>query len=260
MFPLRDRTPPERRPLVNWLLVLACIAVQLHVSFGLGGDPDAAQRFVERFGLVPGRVRSGFANPALHSEAPWTWVRDVALPFLTSPFVHGGVAHLMSNVWFLVVFGDNVEGRLGRARYLLFWWAAASVAAALHVVMIPPFESVELAGGVVLGGRNPMLDVPMVGASGAIAGVLGAYLVWFPRSRVATFVPPLFVVELPALLFLGIWFVLQFVAARSTGLVGSIGTGVAYWAHVGGFGAGVAIALLLRFLHGGRKTSPAGAP
>ena len=260
MFPLRDRTPPERRPLVNWLLVLACVAVQLHLSFGLLDDPEAAQRFVDRFGLVPAHVRTGFMHPELLGEVPDLWLRDVALRFFTSPFVHGGLTHLLSNVWFLLVFGDNVEGRLGRLRYLLFWFACAAVAAALHVVMIPPEVSVATASGFVVASRNPLLDVPMVGASGAIAGVLGAYLAWFPRSRVATFVPPLFVVELPALLFLGIWFVLQFVAARSTALVGSLGTGVAYWAHVGGFGAGLAIALLLLLARRGRKTSPAGAP
>lgn len=240
MFPLRDSIRAERRPLVTWLLLAACVVVQVHLTSLGTGDPEALQRFAERYGLIPARVRFGAAHLELLLDTPWPWVRDVALPFFTSPFVHGGIPHLLGNCWFLFVFGDNVEGRLGHGRYLLFWFACASVAALLHVAMIPAEAPTVWSGFLE---RNALLDVPMVGASGAIAGVLGAYLVLFPRARVTTFVPPFFVFELPALLFLGLWFVLQFFAARATSLVGAIGVGVAYWAHVGGFAAGLLLGL-----------------
>ena len=208
-------------------------------------DAESQELFAQRFGLIPGRVRFGFAHLELLREAPGPWLREVLLPFFSSPFVHGGLGHLVGNLWFLFVFGDNVEGRLGHGRYLAFWFFCGVVAALLHVAMVPPEEVVLRLGSEVELGRNGQLDVPMVGASGAIAGVLGAYVVRFPRARVLTFLPPLFVFQLPAVLFLGIWFAVQFFSARSSAMVGTIGVGVAYWAHVGGFVAGALAGLLL---------------
>jgi len=243
MFPLRDSPRPERSAVVTWLLVLANVAVFAYLALAL---PDAAaqQEFAERFGLVPARVRLAFGHPRLFLDAPWPAVRDSVLPFLTAMFLHGGVLHLFGNVWFLHVFGDNVEGRLGARRFLVFYLVCGVVASALHIVSIPPTGVAQDWRGAFVVGRNVALDVPMVGASGAIAGVLGAYVVMFPRSRVLTFLPPIFLVELPAFLFLGVWFALQFFAARSMSFTGSIGVGVAYWAHVGGFVAGVVLGLL----------------
>ncbi|MBL8841542.1 MAG: rhomboid family intramembrane serine protease [Planctomycetes bacterium] len=245
MFPLRDHPPALRTPWVNYLLLAANVAVFAWMATGLR-DAEAQQRFVERYGLVPATARFGLAHPQLLLETPWQWLRDVAAPFFTCMFLHGGLAHLAGNVWFLFVFGDNVEGRLGHARYLAFYLLCGLVASLLHVYMLPELAAVEGWGGIWHVEPNLALDAPMVGASGAIAGVLGAYLVHFPRARILTFVPPLFLLELPALLFLGGWFVLQFFAARVELASGGMGVGVAYWAHVGGFAMGVAIALARR--------------
>ncbi len=231
--------------MVNWLLVLANLAVFAYMVAVLP-DADAQQKFAERFGLVPSEVRQAFRNPRLFLDTPWHAVRAGVLPFFTAMFLHGGWAHLLGNLWFLIIFGDNVEGRLGRRRYLAFYLLCGIVASALHVVSIPAKGVVgQTWFGTLLVGRNPSLDAPMVGASGAIAGVLGAYVVMFPRSRVLTMIPPFFFFEVPAFLFLGFWFVVQFFTARSETMTPSIGVGVAYWAHVGGFVAGLLLALLV---------------
>jgi len=242
MFPLKDNIAADRTPFVNWLLLLTSLVV-FGAVWGLEGEE--AQLFATRWGLVPSRVLFGFSHLELLRDAPWQWLREVIVPFASSMFVHGGIAHLGGNLWFLLVFGDNVEGRLGHARYLAFYLACGVVAALLHVWMIPAEAVVAGHGARAMVAPNPALDVPMVGASGAIAGVLGAYLVGFPRARVLTFLPPIFLFEVPALLFLGFWFVIQYFSARSQELAGSLGVGVAYWAHVGGFLAGALGAALL---------------
>jgi membrane associated rhomboid family serine protease len=141
-------------------------------------------------------------------------------------FLHGGWLHLISNMWALAIFGDNVEDRLGHLRYLVFYVLCG------------------LAAGVVHFATNPFSRVPTIGASGAIAGVMGAYLVLFPRARVTTVVPllcfPLFF-ELPALIYLGLWFVLQFASGFSELGASRSTSGIAWWAHVGGFLAGIAL-------------------
>src|SRR5262249_47720657 len=146
--------------------------------------------------------------------------------------------HLIGNLWFLFIFGNDVEGRLGPGRYLVFYFVCGILAGVLHVAVTPHAWS-----GAALDGFRSPLEVPMVGASGAIAGVLGAYLVWFPKARVSTLVF-IFVVQVPALLYLGIWFLLQYFEA--TGRLGSASSAesVAYWAHVGGFVSGAVLALL----------------
>jgi membrane associated rhomboid family serine protease len=254
MFPLRDSERPDRPPLVNWLLVLGNAAVFVYMVAALR-DPDAQQAFAERHGLIPANVRLGFAHPRLLLEAPLPFLREAVVPFFTAMFVHGGWAHLIGNLWFLVVFGDNVEGRLGRGRYLAFYLLSGIVASALHVALLPDRQVVgETWLGTLLVGRNPSLDAPMIGASGAIAGVLGAYLVLFPHAHVLTFLPPFFLFQMPAFLFLGLWFVLQFMAAQSERLAPSVGVGVAYWAHIGGFLAGLALGLLARSISPRRRT------
>jgi membrane associated rhomboid family serine protease len=220
MFPLRDSIPSSRRPLVNVTIIVACAAVFL---FELSLGP-ALERFVAAAGFVPARA----FNPAAY---------DVSLAYnlqtlLFSMFLHGGWLHLIGNMWFLWVFGDNVEDALGHLGYLVFYLVCGAAAALGQAA------------------AAPAATVPMVGASGAIAGVLGAYLVWYPWARVKTFLffgifftTP----ELPAPVFLVLWFVVQFFSGTlSLATAGAASGGVAWFAHVGGFLAGALIAFWLR--------------
>lgn len=156
------------------------------------------------------------------------------MALFSSMFLHGGWLHLLGNMWILWIFGDNVEDRLGRARFLGLYLASGLAAAFLHVL------------------TNPSSPVPTVGASGAIAGVMGAYFRFFPHARVETIVPPFFlgpVFDFPAVFFLGWWFFLQFFnGAMSLGAAGPGFSGIAWWAHVGGFVFGFAVSLTARRL------------
>lgn len=213
VIPLRDDIPARRTPVVTWTLIAVNVIVFLYQS----GLPDRAlQDLIVLRGLVPAR----YTHPdwASHVGLP----RDAYLSFLTSMFLHGSWLHVIVNMWSLWIFGDNVEDRMGRARFLVFYVLCGLAAGALHV----------------LTNRNSL--VPTVGASGAIAGVLGAYFLLFPRARVLTLVPIFFIplfFELPAITFLLIWFALQLIQAYAG--LGMEGGGVAWWAHVGGFGAGI---------------------
>jgi membrane associated rhomboid family serine protease len=214
MFPIRDEIPSRRAPVVTWTIVAANVAVFL---WQLTLPAAGLQRLFYLFGIVPAR----FTDPA--------WASDIGfpsaglLPFVTSMFLHGGFFHLVSNMWSMWIFGDNVEDRMGRFRFVVFYLVCGLTAGAVHWF------------------TNPGSTMPTIGASGAIAGVLGAYLRWYPGAKVLTLVPiliyPLFV-DLPAVVFLGVWFVSQLVSgAVSFGAVETAG-GVAWWAHVGGFVAG----------------------
>ncbi len=209
MIPLRDSIRSSTTPVITFAIIAINVAVFLY-EFLL--DDYSRNHFIATYGVVPARMQ--------------------VLDLLTSMFLHGGWMHLIGNMWFLWVFGDNIEDILGKARYLAFY-LACGVAAALAQVILSP------------GSR-----VPMVGASGAIAGVMGAYLIKFPHSRVVTLVP-IFVFfttfEIPATIILIYWFVLQLFSG-----FGSIADmhlargGVAFFAHVGGFVAGMGLILLLR--------------
>jgi membrane associated rhomboid family serine protease len=220
MFPLRDSIPSSRTPLVNVTVIVACTAVFLfELSLGQRLEP-----FLQAAAFIPARL----FQPKLFDAG----VLYNAQTMLFSMFLHGGWFHLIGNMWFLWVFGDNVEDALGHARYLLFY-LFCGCAAALGQAAIAPSST-----------------VPMVGASGAIAGVLGAYLVWYPWSRIKTF---LFLgifftmAELPAPVFLVLWFVLQFFSGTlSLATAGAASGGVAWFAHIGGFAAGVVLAIWLR--------------
>ena len=220
MFPLRDSIPSSRPPVVTVLLIAAC-AVAFVFELSLG---SYLERFLRAYAFVPVRL----FQPA---------VFDVNLLFnirsgLLSMFLHGGWLHLIGNMWFLWIFGDNVEDVLGHVRYLLFYLGCGGAAALAQAVIAPDSQ------------------VPMVGASGAIAGVLGAYLVWFPWARVRTllFLGIFFTVtELPALVFLVLWFVVQFFSGTlALAAAGAAVGGVAFFAHIGGFLAGAILAFLLR--------------
>ena len=207
MIPLYDTLRSRRFPLVNWLLIGLNVLVFL---YELSLSPTALDRFTRVWGLVPTQL---MARP----ETAW-------ITIFTGMFLHGGWFHILSNMWVLFIFGDNVEDRLGGGRYLIFY-LLSGVAAAL-------LDSFVLASS----------SVPTIGASGAIAGVLGAYLILYPRARVASLVPILFIftiIEIPATIFLLFWFVSQLFSGWLS-LQGASGSGVAWWAHVGGFVFGMA--------------------
>jgi rhomboid family protein len=217
MFPLRDVNPSDRFPVVTIAIALACTAAFL-LELAVG---DALQQFVHAYGLVPRVVTYGLETGTLG-------LQDVVAPFITSMFLHGGWLHLIGNMWFLWIFGDNVEDLLGHFRYALFYLLCGLAAGLTHYFLAP------------------LSPVPTIGASGAIAGVLGAYLVRFPDARVVTLVPLGFflqLMELPAWLMLGLWFLVQAIGGFVT--LGAAGGGVAWWAHVGGFLAGVVLVRIL---------------
>ncbi len=208
MIPLRDVIPSRTTPFVTISLITAnALAFLFELSLG-----DGVNEFTLYFGLVP---------------AAFSWVA-----VLTSMFLHGGFLHFGGNMLYLWIFGDNVEDRMGHGRFLAFYLLCGVAAALAQTIM------------------NPDSIVPMIGASGAIAGVMGAYLVLYPRSRIVTLVPFVFtIVEIPALFFLGVWFLMQFmsglgsvVAAASSEPAG----GIAFWAHVAGFVAGLSGVIVFR--------------
>src|SRR5580704_9312579 len=219
MIPIRDDTPRFSTPFVTYFIIaLNTVVFLFELSVG-GHGHRALNSLMYHFGVVP-----------LHFERALTGASSVSLsgsflPLLTSMFLHASWLHLIGNMWFLWIFGDNIEDYLGHFTYLLFY-LVSGVAAALAYIALDA-------------GSN----VPTVGASGAIAGVMGAYFVLYPRARVLTWFPPFFIFHLPAWVMLGYWFVYQFLSGTATSLGAdnqNMG-GVAFWAHVGGFIAGIVL-------------------
>ncbi|MCS7288533.1 MAG: rhomboid family intramembrane serine protease [Roseiflexus sp.] len=210
MLPLYDTVQARSFPFVNWSLIVANIAIFL-VEVALGAD---AEWFVAALGVVPARL---LANPG----------PDQIATLFTSMFLHGGWSHLLSNMLALYIFGDNVEDRMGGGRYLAFYLICGVIAALTHVFF------------------NPDSPIPTIGASGAISGVLGAYLILYPTARVITLIPVFFLpwfVEIPALVYLGMWFLSQLLNGTLAIIIGAQGFGgVAWWAHAGGFVAGIVL-------------------
>ena len=212
MFPLHDANPRHGPSYVMWLLVLANVIIFIY-AFSRG-PPEAVREFVTAYAFVPSAF---FSSPLSESYR-----------LVTSIFLHGGVMHLLGNMWFLWVFGDNVEDRMGHGTFLLFYLGGGIVATLAHAVLAP---------------GSP---IPLVGASGAVSAVLGAYILLFPTQRVLTFVPPLFVFWLPAWLYLGYWALVQFLQGTAGLVAGEAAIGgVAWWAHIGGFIFGM---LMVRYL------------
>ena len=218
MIPLRDSTRSETVPFVNYLMIAANGIVFMY-ELSLGRHLN---EFIFEYVLVPGRflelLHSGHVNAA------------VLASLVSSMFIHGGWLHLLGNMLFLYIFGDNVEDKFGHGRYMAFYLVSGLAAAGTQTFF------------------NAGSDMPMVGASGAIAGVLGAYACMFPTARVTTLIPIFFffqIVEIPAFLFLGIWFAMQAISGLLSLGIGSDAGGVAWWAHIGGFAAG---AILFPFL------------
>jgi membrane associated rhomboid family serine protease len=219
MVPLRDSEASRRLTAVNSLLILLNFAV-FAIEMRLGSN---AQKILAPFTMVPARISH------LNHEAAAASMRALAT-LVTSLFLHGGLLHIVGNMLYLFIFGPAVEDGIGHLRYF-FFYIVAGVAASLAMVAMGP-ES----------------RVPVIGASGAIAGVLGAYFVLYPRGRIMT-VLPIFVfiqfVEVPAVFYLLIWFAVQLYAGINSGAQGPLVGGVAWWAHVGGFLFGIAIAPIL---------------
>ena len=220
IFPLRDSPRPA-----NWPVVVVAIIVINVVAFlwelSLGpGQLDAA---IEVLGFVPRRF-FGWEQAGGAPLDPWRF-----LPLLTANFLHGGWLHIIGNMWFLGVFGDNVEDRLGHLRFVIFYLLCGAASMLIQGLVVP-------------GSR-----VPAIGASGAIAGVLGAYLVLYPSARVRTLVF-IFIVDLPAVVFLGVWFLTQLMngSASLSPTAAEAAAGVAWWAHIGGFVVGMGLCVLLR--------------
>lgn len=239
MFPLRDDIPTERTPIVNYLMIGICVAVFLS-QMNAAADGSG---LIYEYGMVPSRITQpgkpihridmgdSEPHPMRQQEDEVVLAPPPAVPplvtLVTCIFLHGGLMHLVGNMWFLYIFGDNVEDRFGHVGYLLLYIACGVVASLGHLISAPGSE------------------VPTVGASGAIAGVMGAYFVMFRSARVMTLLPlGVFtqLVAVPAPFFLGLWFVFQFLSAATTS---SEGGGVAWWAHIGGFLMGLVSAWIL---------------
>lgn len=216
MIPLRDNIPHLHKPKITYALILFNLLVFI---WELSFSPEDLQVLTYYLGLVPAR----FSNPI--------WADLVGLPnmglfpFLTNIFLHGGWLHVIANMWMLWIFGVNVEERMGSWRFFLFYLVCGIVASTAYFI------------------SDPASPIPMIGASGAIAGVMGSYFRWYPRAKIRTFLPvfiiPLFF-NVPAVLFLGFWFAIQILAGTATLVSTDAIGGVAFWAHIGGFLAGFA--------------------
>ena len=232
MIPLKDDAPRLTTPYINYFLIAANVVVFLYQLMLPG--PRELNSFIMQFGEIPGKIPiwlSGGEVPAqLVHELGARYVSGGAalLPIFTSMFLHGSWSHLISNMWVLWIFGDNVEDQLGHFGYLLFYLVAGILASATHIA----FNFYSLA--------------PTVGASGAIAGIMGAYFVLFPSARVLTWFF-IFFLWLPAWVVLGYWFVVQFMTGAATAIAPAAAAsgGIAFWAHVGGFIAGVVLVKML---------------
>jgi membrane associated rhomboid family serine protease len=212
MFPIRDHNPSDRTPFVTYLLIAANVIV-FAITWPMFQDPARLEALYYGWGLVP----------AIHDPST----------FVTSMFLHGGVMHLLGNMLFLWIFGDNLEDEMGHLGFLAFYFAGGIAAAGLQVM------------------ADPRSTIPMVGASGAIAGVMGGYLLLFPKARVDVllfFIIIIRVIPVRAWIMLGVWFALQLIGGYSAN---SQTGGVAYWAHAGGFIAGFLLTLPLWLRRGG---------
>lgn len=225
MIPIRDDAPRTTTPLITYFLIaLNCIIFLFEVSL----DPSQRAEFIYQFGVVPGYILDAF------SGARGASLMASGVSIFSSMFLHASWLHLIGNMWALWIFGDNIEDHVGHFRYLTLYLASGVCASVLHIAF------------------NQGSQIPSVGASGAIAGVMGAYFLLFPSARVLTIMPIVFIfVWLPAWIVLGYWFVAEFLTGAATTIAHtpSTGGGVAFWAHVGGFIAGVTLIKLFPAAH-----------
>ena len=230
MIPLYDRNPTRRFPIVTVGLIVTCFLVfGLELTISMGGGDNALEGFFEQWGAVPSHVSAAIGAG--------DWLSPAILGIFTSMFLHGDWLHIIGNMLYLWIFGNNVEDRMGRLPFLVFY-LVGGVAAALAQVAI-----------------DPSSEAPLVGASGAIAAALGAYLVLFPGARILSLVFLGFfyqLLEIPALVVLGYWFVLQLVSGFGALGAATADSGVAFFAHIGGFVAGAIVGLVVRLAGLGR--------
>ncbi len=209
MLPLRDTTPCGHYPYVNTALIAFNVILYL-VELG---QAEGLNRFLYIYGLVPARY-------TVDQIGSYFTAGQQFLSLFSFMFLHGGFLHLLGNMWSLYIFGDNIEDRLGPVRYIVFYLLCGIASGLSHLVL------------------NLNSTVPVIGASGAIAGVMGAYFILYPNAKILTLIPIFFFpyfIEIPAFVFLGLWFVLQFLSAAGSGSAG----GIAWWAHIGGFIFGI---------------------
>lgn len=251
MIPLRDNIPSRTTPVVTYAIIAICaVAFLVQIS-----SADKGNTIAEKFGMVPARLTNPNAVPILKQRglvrtergevrevvverklatapiAPW-------MTIVTCMFLHGGWMHFLGNMWFLYVFGDNVEDRLGHIGYLLMYLGTGAAAALAHYV------------------TDNLSPVPTIGASGAIAGVMGAYAWLYPKAKVQAILPLIIIMQVfvvPAPIFLGIWFAIQTYSGFTASVGGHAG-GVAWWAHIGGFVAGILVALAVGRAHFGNQS------
>ena len=206
MIPLRDYNPTRRPSLLTWGLIL----INFGVYFYLAQNPVMDENAIARYAVVPADITAGRHLGTL----------------ITSLFLHASILHVGGNMLFLWIFGNNVEDKLGEIKFVLVYFASGIAGSLLQVYI------------------TPTSTVPMLGASGAISGILAAYVLYFPRARVLTFIVPFFFITISAYLFIGYWIALQLLNAYLN--LGVAGGGVAFFAHIGGFATGLILALLLR--------------
>jgi membrane associated rhomboid family serine protease len=235
VIPLYDRNPTRRFPIVTVSLIAACFVVFLYeLSLTMGGGDAALEGFFGTWGAVPSKITA--------SIGAGNYVSQATLGIVTSIFLHGGWLHILGNMLYLWIFGNNVEDRLGRVGFLLFYLVGGIVAALTQVAI------------------DPGSTQPLVGASGAIAAALGAYIVLFPGARILSLVFLGFFYQLlnvPALIILGFWFVLQLISGFGSLGGDTASGGVAFFAHIGGFAFGMVVGVLIRVGGAGRTASPA---
>lgn len=233
MVPLRDDNPTQITPYVTYGLILLNILV---FFYEVSLSPPALEAFFREWAVVPAELSASFQGQATAATGP-EW-----LTLITSQFLHGGFLHLGGNMLYLWIFGNNVEERLGRVKYLIFYLLCGILASLAQWYFAQDS------------------NIPSLGASGAIAGVMGAYILKFPQARVLTLIPLgilLYPIRIPALFFLGIWFAQQalygLVSLNAPTNIGMESGGIAYWAHAGGFVVGAVLGPLLGLFSGSRK-------
>ncbi|MBI4064710.1 MAG: rhomboid family intramembrane serine protease [Elusimicrobia bacterium] len=213
MIPLKDQNPSKKIPWIRNALILVNIAVFFYAFWRTN-----TELFFENYAFL-GSLFLHDPVSRLHT-------------LITYQFLHGGFGHVLGNMWFLMIFGDNVESRLGHLKFLVFYLACGVISCLVQIFLVP------------------QLGVPLVGASGSIAGVLGAYFVFYPKAKIVTWIPMFgffgYTAKLPAAVFLGIWFLYQFLLGYATPSAYAASGGVAWWAHVGGFVCGLLYALIFR--------------
>ena len=219
MIPIRDTVPNRTFPVATWLIIILCGIVFV---FETTLPHKTLEKFIAYFGIVPAE----YTNHHGHGLPVIDYVS-----FLTTMFLHGGWLHILGNMWFLKIFGSKVEDRMGHGGFLVFYLLTGVLASIFYIYF------------------SPHSSMPVIGASGAIAGVMGAYYVLFPRARILTLIPILifpWFVEIPAFFFLGWWFLLQLFSGSLSLAIQNAGGGVAWWGHIGGFIAGVILVFFFR--------------